>query len=79
MCLAVPAKITQIAEDMTATAEIMGVSQRCALDLVPTAQVGDYVLIHAGYAIEVMGAEDARQTLEIVQEMQALEDAAGPR
>lgn len=73
MCLAIPALITEKKSDNLATAEILGVTREVALDLTPQANVGDYVLVHAGFAIEVVDADYAKETIELVKQ---LEDAA---
>ena len=68
MCLAIPAKIEVMFEDKTAEVSILGVTRTVALDLVPQAVLGDYVLIHAGYGIEVVSEEFAQQTLDLIAE-----------
>ncbi|WP_417056007.1 HypC/HybG/HupF family hydrogenase formation chaperone [Ellagibacter isourolithinifaciens] len=73
MCLAIPALITEKKSDNLATAEILGVTREVALDLTPQANVGDYVLVHAGFAIEVVDADYAKETIELVKQ---LEDVA---
>lgn len=73
MCLAIPAFITEKKSDNLATAEILGVTREVALDLTPQANVGDYVLVHAGFAIEVVDADYAKETIELVKQ---LEDVA---
>lgn len=73
MCLAIPALITEKKSDNLATAEILGVTREVALDLAPQANVGDYVLVHAGFAIEVVDADYAKETIELVKQ---LEDVA---
>lgn len=73
MCLAIPALITEKKSDNLATAEILGVTREVALDLTPRANVGDYVLVHAGFAIEVVDADYAKETIELVKQ---LEDVA---
>ena len=70
MCLAIPAKIVEMKGDGLATAEILGVTRDVALDLVPTARLGDYVLVHAGFAIEVVEPEYAQETLELVKQLE---------
>jgi hydrogenase expression/formation protein HypC len=74
MCLAVPAKIIKT-EDMLATVEIGGVTRPVSLMLLPEAVVGDYVLVHAGFAIQKVDEEEARRTAELLKEL--TEDAAG--
>lgn len=73
MCLAIPALITEKKSDNLATAEILGVTREVALDLTPQSNVGDYVLVHAGFAIEVVDADYAKETIELVKQ---LEDVA---
>lgn len=73
MCLAIPALITEKKSDNLATAEILGVTREVALDLTPQASVGDYVLVHAGFAIEVVDTDYAKETIELVKQ---LEDVA---
>ena len=72
MCLAIPGKITEIREDSLATVDILGATREVALDLTPQAGLGDYVLVHAGFAIEVVDAEDALETLELIKELPQL-------
>jgi len=60
--------ITEV-EDKEATVEIGGVSRRISIYLTPEAGVGDYVLIHAGYAINILESGEAEETLKLFQEM----------
>jgi len=71
MCLAIPALIKSI-EDKEAEAEIGGITRRISLWLTPEAQAGDYVLVHTGYAIDVLDQEEAEETLRLLEEMAAL-------
>ena len=73
MCLAIPALIKSI-EDREAEAEIGGVSRRVSLVLTPEAKVGDYVLLHTGYAISVISQEEADETLKLLREMAELSE-----
>lgn len=72
MCLAIPAKIETIDNGSIAQVNILGVSRTAALDLVPQAQVGDYVLVHAGYAIEVVDEDMAQETLDLIADFPEL-------
>jgi hydrogenase expression/formation protein HypC len=72
MCLAIPAKIVEIDDDRIATTDILGVRREVALDLVPQAQKGDFVLVHAGYGIEVVSEDFARETLDLIREFPEL-------
>jgi hydrogenase expression/formation protein HypC len=69
MCLAVPAKITTIDETGQGTASYLGSEVKVNLSLVPQARQGDWVIIHAGFAISVMDAEEARETLLLFREL----------
>ncbi len=73
MCLAVPAEIESI-EGHTATVDYGGVRRTANVSLVE-AKVGDFVIVHAGYAIQVMDREEAEKTLEIFREMLEQENA----
>ncbi|MCL0089361.1 HypC/HybG/HupF family hydrogenase formation chaperone [Dehalococcoidia bacterium] len=75
MCLAIPALVKSI-EGQEAEADMGGISRRISLWLTPEAKVGDYVLIHTGYAISVLDQEEAEETLRLFEEIQAMEEAA---
>lgn len=68
MCLAIPALIVSIDDDRLATVDIMGVTRAASIDLTPQAKVGDYVLVHAGFAIEVVDAQYAQETIDLIKE-----------
>lgn len=68
MCLAIPAQITELTEDGMATVDILGCTRDISIDLTPTAQAGDYVLVHAGFAIEVVDEQFAQETLDLIRE-----------
>lgn len=74
MCLAIPAQVKSINEDKLATVDILGVTREVALDLTPSAEVGSYVLVHAGFAIEVVSEEYAQDTLDLIREIPELAD-----
>lgn len=69
MCLAIPAKVTDIVENRMAAVDIMGVSRKISLDLVPEAVVGDHVLVHAGFALQVVDEAYANETLELLKSL----------
>jgi hydrogenase expression/formation protein HypC len=71
MCLAIPALVKSI-EGNEADVEIGGISRRVSLWLTPEAKVGDYVLLHTGYAISVIDQEEAAETLNIFEKMAEL-------
>ncbi len=68
MCLAVPAKVIEVA-GVTARVEIGGNVRDANLSLVEDAKVGDYVMLHAGFAIAKYEPEEARRTLELLKEL----------
>lgn len=74
MCLAIPARIAAVDEDNLATVDILGVTRRVSIDLTPQAGVGDYVLVHAGFAIEVVDEQQAQETLDLIREFPNLAD-----
>ena len=74
MCLAIPMQIQSIDDDGMAHVSAMGAEREAALDLTPQAQVGDYVLVHAGFAIEVVDEQYAAETLELIKAMSDLVD-----
>jgi hydrogenase expression/formation protein HypC len=69
MCLAIPACIASIEENHMASVDIMGVTRMVSLDLVPEATEGDYVLVHAGFAIQVVDEQFANETLELFKSL----------
>jgi len=71
MCLAVPAKITRLEESGQGTADYMGSEVKVNFSLVPAARPGDWVIIHAGFAISVLDEAEARETLQLLKEMSA--------
>ncbi len=75
MCLAVPGKIIKIKDDLVALAELAGVEREVSLELVPEAKTGDYVLVHAGFAIQLIDEEEAQKTLALFRELMAYENA----
>jgi len=68
MCLAIPMEIKSIDGDM-ATCEMGGVSVNASVVLVPDAKVGDYAIVHAGLAIEILDEKEAMETLKLFKEI----------
>jgi len=68
MCLAVPVKVVSIEGDEAET-EIGGVRRRVSVALTPEVKVGDYVLLHTGYAIGVVDEVEAKETLKLFEEI----------
>lgn len=69
MCLAIPGKIKKIDEDAVATIDFDGIVRTASMDMLPKAQVGDYVLVHAGFAIEIIDTTEAQKTLDLYKEL----------
>ena len=68
MCLAIPMKIVELT-GADAVAEQEGVRRRVRVDFVPDVAIGEYVLVHAGIAIERVNEEEARETLRMLREL----------
>jgi len=80
MCLSIPSKIVVIDEDNVATVDTMGVKRQVSLDLMPDeVDVGDYILIHVGFAMSKINEEEALQSLEAYQEILEMMDEAERR
>jgi hydrogenase expression/formation protein HypC len=73
MCLAVPVQVVSI-DGNEAEVEIGGVKRQVSIMLTPEAKVGDYVLLHTGYAINVIDEAEAQETLKILEEMASLDE-----
>lgn len=67
MCLAIPSKIIKIQNNM-ATIDVDGVQREASLLLIEDARVGDYVIVHAGFAIQKLDEAAARETLDLLRE-----------
>jgi len=68
MCLAVPAKIVE-KKDMMATVDVEGVQRQISLMLLPEADEGDFILMHAGFAIQMIDEEEAKFTAQLLKEV----------
>jgi hydrogenase expression/formation protein HypC len=68
MCLGIPGRIVEIEKDM-AKVEIGGLLREISLDLCPDVSVGEYVLIHTGFAIQKVDETEAMETLNLLREM----------
>ena len=70
MCIAAPAQIVKIdREENVLSADFGGARQAAKMDLLPDVEIGEYVLIHAGYAIEKLSEEAAKESLEAWEEL----------
>ena len=76
MCLAIPSKIIKI-ENSMATIDVDGVKREASLLLLEDAGIGDYVIVHAGFAIHKIDEEVALETLKLLKEAAALVEQRG--
>ncbi len=77
MCLAVPGKIVEKEErdgSLLGRVDFGGVVREVHLDFVPEAQVGEYVIVHVGFALNRLNEEEAQRTFQLLKEMGALEE-----
>lgn len=78
MCLAIPGKVLEFHEKdglRMSRVDFGGVQREACLEYLPEAQVGDYVLVHAGFAISRVDADEAARTLETIAELGRLDEA----
>ena len=81
MCLAVPGKVLtkeNIGGVEVGQVQFGGVVRQVALGFVPEADIGDYVMVHVGFAISKIDAEEAKRTYELLEQLGALEEELGP-
>ena len=74
MCLAIPSKIVKIKDGM-GVIDVDGVQRQCSLMLVDDAQIGDYVIVHAGFALHKIDEAAAMESLKLLKEAAALVDS----
>ena len=77
MCLAIPAEVTGLLPDEMARVTLDGVSKEISIALVDDVAIGDYVVVHVGFALSKIDPEEARERLALLAEAAALADA-GP-
>lgn len=68
MCLAIPARVIEVKEGV-GSVELAGVVREVSFMLLPDAKVGDYVLLHAGYALQKMDEAEAEETIRLLSEL----------
>ena len=81
MCLAIPGKILEIQEQgslRVARVQFGGIARQVSLDFVPEAAIGEYVIVHVGFAISRVDAVEAERTYKLLQEMGMLEQELAP-
>ena len=76
MCLSIPSKVVEIDENNMATVDTMGIKRHVSLDLMSDEiNIGDYILIHVGFAMNKIDEAEALQSLEVYREMlEAMEE-----
>ena len=77
MCLGIPGKIQEIYDDhgtKMAKVDFGGVSREVCIEVIPEAKPGDWTIIHAGFALNLLSEEEAQETLDILQQMAELAD-----
>jgi hydrogenase expression/formation protein HypC len=70
MCLAIPARVILMNENQMAEVDIHGVTRTVSLAMTPDAEIGSWVLIHAGFAIQVVDEEFAAESWELIQQIE---------
>jgi hydrogenase expression/formation protein HypC len=73
MCLAIPARIVELEQDI-AVVDAMGNRYKAKTTLLPEARIGDLVLVHAGFAISLVDEEEAKQTWQLIAEIDEFDD-----
>lgn len=73
MCLAIPARIVELEQDV-AVVDAMGNRYKTKTTLLPEAKIGDLVLVHAGFAISLVDEEEAKQTWQLIAEIDEFDD-----
>ena len=73
MCLAIPVKVVKMLGDDTAQVDIGGVKKEISIALIDDLAVGDYVIMHVGFALNKIDPEEAQKTLELFAEMDVLQ------
>jgi len=77
MCLAVPGKVLEIdraAAPLMGTVDFAGVQKQICLEWVPEVQIGNYVIVHVGFALNTVDEQEAEETLRMLKQMGALDD-----
>ncbi|MEU6241819.1 MULTISPECIES: HypC/HybG/HupF family hydrogenase formation chaperone [unclassified Streptomyces] len=80
MCLAVPGKVVAIddgADPRTGMIDFGGVQKQACLEYLPDVQVGEYVIVHVGFALQKLDEESARASLELFEQLGLLEEEFG--
>jgi hydrogenase expression/formation protein HypC len=81
MCLAIPGKVISIDRSTTpvmGSVDFSGIQRKICLEWLPEIQIGDYVIVHVGFAISKIDEQDAVETLKLFEQMGELPDEPGP-
>jgi hydrogenase expression/formation protein HypC len=78
MCLAIPAKVVELSDDEQAVVDLGGVRKTISVALLEEVELGDYVIVHVGYALNKLDPEEARKTLELFAEMGMVDESQLP-
>ncbi|MDD3898526.1 MAG: HypC/HybG/HupF family hydrogenase formation chaperone [Syntrophomonadaceae bacterium] len=70
MCLGVPARVEEFLEGQIARVDVDGNQVNISIQLVPEVKIGQYVLVHAGFAMDIVDEEWARETMQLLKELQ---------
>ena len=79
MCLAMPTRVTAIDDNGLATVDLGGVQKQISLALLDDVAVGDYVIVHVGFALQKLDPDEAERTIALFHEMAALVEAEDAR
>lgn len=69
MCLGIPTKIIKLKDNDIGIIEIGGIEKEINLQLLPDVKIGDYVILHAGFAIQKLDEKEAQETLDLLKEI----------
>lgn len=81
MCLGIPGKIIEISDDLgmrMGKVDFGGVVREACLEALPDAKIGDYTIVHAGFALNILSEDEAMETLTLLRDIAALDDELGP-
>ena len=70
MCLGVPAKVIELIEGQMAVVDVDGNQVNISIQLVPEVKIGQYVLVHAGFAMDIVDEDWARETMQLLKQLQ---------
>ncbi|MFC1898396.1 HypC/HybG/HupF family hydrogenase formation chaperone [Candidatus Cloacimonadota bacterium] len=74
MCLAIPGKLVEKVNDEKGLVDLGGVKKEIALNFIPEVKIGEWILIHTGFGLEIISEEDALETIDLLQQAYGLND-----